>query len=420
MKNENTDRRLSALHASPFSRRALLGGSASLAAASALARPARAAAGAGTKPVIVQVFLRGAMDGLTTVVPYGDGDLYNLRPTLAVRPPGSTDGALDLDGFFGLAPTAAPLLRAYNDGRLAIVHAMGSTDSTRSHFDAFERMEYGDPSVPSGGASSGWAARYLAETAAGATGELRGIGVGSVLPLTLRDAPQTLPIKDFYFNFPGEASTSLLRQNALLDTYLRRRPAVSAPAIDTVATFGLAGIDFTSYAPENGAQYAGEFGLRMRDVAALIKADVGVEVVSIDVEGWDLHADLGPAHGAMAQLLHGLTTGLDAFYLDMLGHLDDYVLVVLSEFGRHAVENGSAGTDHGHGNAMFVLGGNVNGGQVIADWPGLAPDQLDNDDLAITIDYRDILGEILVERLGVTDLAPIFPGFSLTPRGIVS
>ena len=403
-----------------FSRRTLLENSAVFAAATALSGSARAARGTSSKPTLVQVFLRLGMDGLTTVVPYGDADLHALRPTLAIPPPGTSGGALDLDGFFGLAPAAAPLLRPFGDGRLAIVHAAGSTDETRSHFEAIELMEFGDPDRPSGALGSGWGARYLSETAAAATGSLRGIGIGTHLPFTLNEAPLSLPITDFTFDFPGRVSTAAQRQGALLQAYARRHPVVSAPAFDTVASFALAGIDFDGYTPENGAQYPGSaFGFFLRSVAALIKAQIGVEVISINYEGWDLHAQLGPVAGRMAQLLDDLTRSLEAFYLDMLGHQDDYVLACLSEFGRHASENGSLGVDHGHGNAMFVMG-DVNGGQVIADWPGLSDDALDNGDLDITIDYRDVLGEILLERMGVVDLAPIFPGHGYTPRGVLS
>jgi len=404
---------------SGFSRRALLGGSASLTAATALARTSRAAPAATTRPVLIQVFLRQGMDGLTTVVPYADTHLYSLRPTLAIRPPGTPNGALDLDGFFGLAPSAAPLLTPYHDGRLVIVHAVGSNDTTRSHFEAFEMMEFGDPSLPPGTVSSGWAARYLFETASSATGDLRGIAIGR-LPLSLNQAPRTVPIGGFYFKFPGRVETSITRQNAILSAYTARQPIIAAPAIDTIGSFGLGGIDFSQYVPENGAQYpTSGFGTNMKQMAALLKQDVGVEVISLDYEGWDLHANFGPLGGAMAFLLRDLTLSLEAFYLDMLGRPDSYMLVCMTEFGRHVRENGSAGLDHGHGSAMLVMG-NVNGGQVIADWPGLGPGSLDQGDLAITIDYRDVLGEVLLRRLGVTDLAPIFPGHTFTPVGVVT
>ena len=405
------------------SRRSLLGGSASLAAASLLAGQASASTRRSSpRPVIVQVFLRQAMDGLTTVVPHADGDLYAFRPTLAVPPPGATDGALDLDGFFGFAPAAAPLLTPFNDGNLIVVHACGSPDSTRSHFEAFARMEIADPSLPLGVLTTGWLTRYLQETAASATGGLRGVGAGNFLPYSLRGASKTLPVPNFEdFQFPGRAVSAGERQAAIFDAYARRHAPLSTTALDTIASFGLGGIDFAAYVPENGAVYPNTtYGTRLRNVAALIKGDIGLEVVNIDVEGWDLHANLGPLHGPMARLLDELTRGLEAFYLDLLGHLDDYVLVCLSEFGRHVPENASAGLDHGHGNAMFVMGGHVNGGQVLADWPGLSRAVLDNGDLAITIDYRDILGEVLIDRCGITNLAPIFPLHTYTSQGAIT
>ena len=405
------------------SRRGALGGSASLAAASLLSGQASAAnRSASARPVLVQVFLRGAMDGLTTVVPYADTNLYNLRPTIAVQPPGPPSGARDLDGFFGLAPTAAPLLTPYGNGHLAIVHATGSIDPSRSHFEAEARMEIADPNVPAGVLTTGWISRYLALTAGLATGPLRGVGASNLLPYSLRGAPKAVPIPDFAdFLFPGRVVTASERQAAIVAAYARRGAPVGTAALETLDAFGLGGIDFTGYTPENGASYPDtQLGQRMKNIAALIKGAIGVEVVTIDVPGWDLHAQLGPVDGHMAGLLSELTNAIEAFYLDLLGHLDDYVLVVLSEFGRHARENGSAGTDHGHGNAMFVMGGHVNGGQVFADWPSLGPGFLDSGDLAITIDYRDILGEILRERLGIADPSPIFPLHTFTTYGVTA
>jgi uncharacterized protein (DUF1501 family) len=406
-----------------LSRRTLLGSSASVAAAAMLSGQASASPRRTLgKPVLVHVFLRGAMDGLTMVTPYADGDLYVRRPNLAVQPPGSSDGAVDLDGFFGLAPKAAPLLTPYSNGHLAIVHASGSDDATRSHFEAFVRMESGDSSLPTGVITTGWITRYLAETAAQATTNLRAIGAGHLLPFLLRGASNALPIPDFEnFTFPGRVATSMQREAAIADAYARRNAPVGAAALDTIASFGLGGVDFENYAPESGAVYPSTtLGTRMRNTAALIKGDIGVEVVTLDVDGWDLHANLGPITGPMSRLMDELAKTFEAFYLDMLGRLDDYLLVCVSEFGRHASENGSAGTDHGHGNAMFVMGGGVNGGQVIADWPGLRPLDLDQGDLAITIDYRDILGEVLAERFGITDLDAIFPGHSFVNHDVTA
>ncbi|HEX6885134.1 MAG TPA: DUF1501 domain-containing protein [Planctomycetota bacterium] len=411
-------------HSSGLSRRTLLSSSASLTAASLLSGQASASPSrrGSARPVLVHIFLRGAMDGLTMVPPHGDDQLYARRPNLGIPPPGQTNGAVDLDGFFGLAPAAAPLLTPYSNGHLAVVNACGSDDATRSHFEAFVRMESGDSSLPTGVITTGWLARYLTATAASATGSLRAIASGSLLPFVLRGASNALPIPSFgNFVFPGRVTTATQREAVVLSTYARRAPPVGQAALDTIAAFGLGGIDFENYVPENGAQYPDTgLGLRMRNTAALIKGDIGLEAITIDIEGWDLHASQGPLVGPMARLMADLTGALEAFYLDLLGHLDDYLLVCVSEFGRKAAENGSAGTDHGHGNAMFVLGGGVNGGQVISDWPGLRPIDLDQGDLAITIDYRDILAEILLERFGFTDLATVFPAHTFVPRGVTT
>jgi len=419
MKNDKNEKQAKSQE---FSRRSVLGSSATLAAASLLSGQATASSRSSSlaKPVLVHVFLRGAMDGLTTVPPYGDANLYVRRPGLAIQPPGSTNGARDLDGFFGLAPAAAPLLTPYSDGHLAVVHACGSSDATRSHFEGYIRMEGGDGTLPDGVISTGWITRYLGATAAQATSDLRAIGTGPFLPYTLRGAPGALPIPDLAnFRFPGRPTTAVEREAAISDAYARRLPPVSTTAMDTIASFGMGGIDFVAYTPENGAVYpAAGIGIQMRNTAALIKGAIGDEVITIDVEGWDLHAQQGPINGSMARLLTNLTKALEAFYLDMLGHLNDYVVVVVSEFGRHVKENSSDGSDHGHGNAMFLMGGGIAGGQVFADWPGLGVSDLDQGDLAITIDYRDILGEVVKQRFGVTDPSTVFPSHAFTTYGV--
>jgi uncharacterized protein (DUF1501 family) len=419
MKNDHDHAHSASCSHAGWTRRALLGGSASLAAATVFGSPALARRRTPGKPVFVQVFLRGAMDGLTTVVPYGDAALYQLRPTIAVQPPGATNGALDLNGFFGLAPAAAPLLTPYGNGHLAIVHAAGSTGQTRSHFDAYATMELADPT---GSLRTGWLSRYLLQAVPPAPVDVRAIGVNTILQLTLKGAPEALAIPNMQqFRFPGALATSALRQAAIVDTYSTEPAPVGPAALDTIAALDLGGIDFGAYVPENGAVYPNTvFGRRMRHTAALIKGDIGVEAVTIDLDGWDLHAELGPIDGHMASLLDELTRALEAFYLDMLAHLDRYVVVCLSEFGRRGLENASAGTDHGHGNAMLAMGGRVNGGQVIANWPGLDAGSLVNGDLAITIDYRDILGEILQDLFGVASLATIFPGHAHVNRGITT
>jgi uncharacterized protein (DUF1501 family) len=391
---------------------------AALAAAQFLPRIAFARGGSSNRDVLVVIFLRGGMDGLTTCVPYADPDLYVARPTLAIPPPGNPGGALDLDGFFGLHPAAAPLLTPYQDGRLAIVHAAGSIDPTRSHFEAFKFMEYGIPGQPSSTIQTGWLARHLEAVSPLGSGYLRGVAITTppVMPKTLNGAPASLPIEDLdLFTFPGHPSS----RQILTDSYAATREPLRAAATSTFGTIDLLDqIDFSNYVPANGAVYPDTMlGRQLKSAAALIKAGAGVETVMAEIGGWDLHAQLLPN---MPILLDDLTRTLEAFYLDNLAGLDKLVVVVMSEFGRRVAENASAGLDHGHGNCMLVMGGHIAGGQVLTNWPGLAPGNLDSGlDLAITIDYRDILAEILNKRLEDNNLSDVFPNFTPTFRGIV-
>jgi uncharacterized protein (DUF1501 family) len=372
---------------------------------------------------LVHIFLRGGFDGLSACVPYGDAELYLRRPTLAVTPPGTFNGAVDLDGFFGLAPAAAPLLPIYQSGRLAFVHASGSVDPSRSHFDAQKFMEIGLPGAQVGNVSSGWIARHLQTVAPAGNGLLRGMALADQLPRVLVGAPATLPTKDpDGFTMPGTASTVLKRRQALRHMYQSEAAPLGSAALSTFSTIDLlATIDFAGYVPANGATYPNTtFGKGLKSIAALIKADLAIECLEIDVGGWDLHNQLGPVSGAMATRLDELAKGLRAFDLDMGSTLDRVTLVAMSEFGRRAAENASGGVDHGHGNCMLVMGGHIAGGQVLTQWPGLAPANLDQGDLAITIDYRDILSEILAQRLGSNDLATVFPNHTPSFHGITA
>jgi uncharacterized protein (DUF1501 family) len=411
--------------ASGFTRRQVLGGATALAGAALLgaktaALPLRPGGGGSARPVLVQVFLRGAMDGLTTVVPHGDPDYYSARPNVAVPPPGEWNGALDLDGFFGLAPAAAPLSTPYANGHLAFVHATGSPALTRSHSEANRYMEIGDPGLPPGTLSDSWIARYLGATASQTTGVLRGVGAGFVLPLSLRGAEQSVlaPLPENVL-FPGAAGTAGLRAALLAQAYGAVAAPVGPAGLDTLASVALlSAVDFPGYVPANGAVYPDTaLGEQLCSVATLIKADIGVEVITLDHHGWDLHADLGPATGTMATLLDDLARSLHAFYVDLGAMLDRCVLVCMTEFGRRVAENSSLGLDHGTGSAMLVMGTGIQGGRVVSDWPGLAPTALDQGGLAITIDYRDVLGEILDRRFGV-DPAAIFPQHVFTPHGV--
>ncbi|MEQ1891607.1 MAG: DUF1501 domain-containing protein [Planctomycetota bacterium] len=362
------------------------------------------------------------MDGLTAIVPYAESALYQWRPTLAVPRPGQPLGAIDIDGFFGFAPSTARLRTPFLAGHLAVVHAAGSPDPTRSHFDAFKRMEFGEPGLPLGTVEGGWVARYLAATAGGSSSPLRAIAMHDFMPFSLAGARNALPIPDLAnFALPG-GPTSAAQRMALIDaTYGRSRAPVGPAGLDTLASIQLLEtVDFAGHVPANGAVYPDtQLGQRMKNTAALILADIGVEVVLLDLPDFDHHAEMGPVTGAHARLLSELSRSLEAFYLDLLAHLDDYILVVVTEFGRRLIENGSAGTDHGHGSAMFVMGGHVAGGVVHGEWPGLQVDDLDSGDLAITTDYRDVLGEVLLERLGLPDLTPVFPQHTYRSPGII-
>lgn len=376
-----------------------------------------------SRDVLVTVFLRGGLDGLSAVVPHGDPDLYTARPTLAVPPPGQSGGALDLDGFFGLNAACAPLLGAYQAGDLAIVHATGSTDPSRSHFSAQHLMETGTPNLAYLNLADGWTARHLQTIAPLGAGELRGLALKPTLPRAMAGGPAVLPVNNpAGFRFPGDPSLTPALRPVIESSYaaaaepLRGAASSSLGAIDL-----LAAIDFPGYQPENGANYpASGFGGSLVSAAAMIKADIGLECLQIDIEGWDHHSGQGPVNGLLATMLADLSEGLNAFHLDLRSRLDRITVVVMTEFGRRVAENGSAGTDHGHGGVMFVLGGNVNGGQVISQWPGLDPASLGNGDLPITIDYRDVLSEILERRLGSTSLPHIFPQHTPQFPGVIA
>ena len=411
-------------------RRAFLG-TTPVAAAATLGAPillprislARSGGGAasGNRDKLISVYLRGGMDGLTGCVPYGDTELYNARPTLAVQPPGQTDGAIDLDGFFGLAPAASAFLTPWNAGHMAIVHATGSTDPSRSHFSAQRFMETATPNMPTANITTGWLGRWLASSPPIGAGDFRALSLGSILPRTLNGAPSTLPIPDpDNFVFPGDPATIPQRRMSVEAMYDNAQEPLAGAAASSLATIDLLDtIDFANYTPENGAVYEDlPFANGLKSVAAILKAGVGLEAAHLDFQGWDHHSAMGPINGLLATMLGELSRALEAFYLDMLGLIDDTVVVVMSEFGRRIAENGSAGTDHGHGNCMYVIGGHIAGGQVLTQWPGLS--NTGNGDLDITIDYRDILAEILEQRLGAspTQLDDVFPNHTRTSWGI--
>ncbi len=379
-----------------------------------------------TRDILVSVYLRGGCDGLSIVPPFGDTSYYTLRPNLGIPRPDSAASlkAINLNGFFGLAPSMAPLMDAFDNQNLAIIHATGSTDPSRSHFDAQKFMEVGTPSNPS--LFTGWLGRHLSTSSELLPGApLRALGYSNGVPRTLAGAPKTLPIPNpASFTLSGTSSTATARMNWLNSAYAVVSDPVKSAALNTQATISLLQqLQVGSYVPGGGAVYANNtFATAMKNTAALIKADAGIEAAHIDLGGWDTHSNQGPLTGGMSTLMGQFSGALAAFHQDLYGtsFFKNVTVVVVSEFGRVAKENASLGTDHGHGNVMFVMGGNVNG-QVYANWPGLSQSQLyQGQDLQVTTDHRDILAEIVAKRLGnSSNLANIFPGYTPTFRNIV-
>ena len=375
--------------------------------------------------VLVAIFQRGAVDGLNMVVPFGEKAYYAARPTIAIPAPSaaSTDAAIDLDGFFGLHPRMASLQRFFKQGSLAIVHASGSHDETRSHFDAQDYMESGTPGVKS--TRDGWLNRYLHNREHESASPFRAVALAAQLPRSLQGSEAALAINSLnQFGIRAGAATSVLTTTfeseyaAAADAMLR--PA-GKEAFDAVKMLKTANPE--SYAPANGAEYPRSgFGDAMRQIAQLVKADLGLEVAFTELSGWDHHVNEGSTTGQIATRLDDFANALAAFARDLGDGMADVVIVTMSEFGRAVQENGNRGTDHGHGNAMLILGGPVKGGKVYGKWPGLAPEQRwEGRDLAITTDFRDVFAEVVTRHLGATDVSRIFPGYTYkTPLGFLS
>jgi uncharacterized protein (DUF1501 family) len=363
-------------------------------------------------PVLVCVFLRGAADGLNLVVPHAESEYYRLRPTIAVPRPGEKEGALDLDGRFGLHPRLGPLKAAYDAGQLALVHAAGSPHRTRSHFEAQDYMTTG--AVGDRTAARGWLTQYLSSRAASSSSLLRAVAFADRPPLSLRGFPSAI-VTPYLRDFRFEASEQL---SPVLKQGFRKLYRVDSPSLAERA--GQRALDLSDQvaralsSQKNKARY-GRDVRQFAELARLIKADVGLEVAWLDLGGWDTHRYQGASQkGDLPRQLDRLGRALSAFRADLGPAFERVVVVAMSEFGRTARENGSGGTDHGHGGVMLVLGGNVKGGRVLGNFPGLAPDQLfEARDLAVTTDFRDVLGELCERHLGHPASAELFPGYRL-------
>ncbi|MBP6771937.1 MAG: DUF1501 domain-containing protein [Gemmatimonadaceae bacterium] len=381
-----------------------------------------------SRDIIVSVFLSGGTDGMSMVVPFGDPFYYTGRPTLAVARPdaaGAGPKATALDNFFGFSPGMAPLMPAYSAGHLLVAHATGSVDNSRSHFDAQRYIEVGKPKDLN--LATGWLGRHLATvTPLRTNAPLRALGLTSGLPTTLIGGPKTLPISNpASFRIDGNSGTAAARTQFLASNYAQTVDPVSANALDATNTIALLQtINFNGYTTQNGAVYPNtSFGRSLKSTAALIKSDVGVEAIHAFLGGWDTHTAQGPLPGGyMHDRMLDLSQSLAAFYADVIQGTtaNGVTVVVISEFGRNARENGDQGTDHGRGNVAFAMGKKIKGGRVLTNgWPGLAQENLENgQDLRVTLDHRDILAEIVQNRLGNANISTIFPDYTPLSRNV--
>ncbi len=374
----------------------------------------------GKKQLIV-LFQRGAADGLNIVVPFAEPNYYRLRPSIAISQPmrSGNDAAVDLDGFFGLHPSLSPLVPFFQKNQLAIVHAAGSPDPTRSHFDAQDYMESGTPGVKA--TEDGWLDRALGTLPEENASPFRAVAMGPSLPRMLRGGTGAIALPDLrQFKVQAQsASSANVAQGGFEAMYAQSVDhALHGTGTETFEAIDmLRKIDITQFLPENGANYPkSPLGQKMQQIGIMLKAGIGVEVLFLDCGGWDNHVNEGGAQGQLSNLLRDLGQSLAAFHQDLGDRMNDVVVVTMSEFGRTAKENGNRGTDHGHANCMFVMGGDVKGGRVYGKWPGLDDHELNEGrDLTLTTDFRSVVSEILSKHLGVKDLAPVFPGFTAAP-----
>ena len=357
---------------------------------------------------LVVVFLRGGADGLNMVAPAHDAGYHNARPRIAIK---DTDtGAAKLDGNFVLNPILKDLAVPYHDGALAVVHAAGSEDATRSHFEAQDLMER------AGDVAGGWLGRYLRFRGATTSGALSAIAVSRALPESLRGAPSATVMRSLEDFTLGKGGGPL--QDSLRKLYANEHNDLGAAGQDTLkALKRIEDLRKTTYSPARGASYENdEFGQGMKQVARLVKARVGLEAVSLDIGGWDSHITQSAIMDPQMRKLNG---GLSAFYRDMGKWMENVTVVVMTEFGRRLAENSAFGTDHGRGSVMFLMGGGVKGGQVLGEWPGLTKEVLEGPgDLPVKTNYRDVLAPILQRHSPQVDLAKVFPAFDLKPQAV--
>jgi len=370
----------------------------------------------GRKKILICIFQRGAVDGLNMVVPYGDSEYYNLRNAIAIRKPNETDGAVNLDGYFGLHPSLKPFQAFWNNKQLAVVHSAGSPDNTRSHFDAQDYMESGTPGNK--GTRDGWLSRVLQTSASKTDSAFRAVSMTQQTPRSFLGKYPTIAMTNLAdFSIKAGIYTKSV-QGGFEDIYQENsKDSLGETGKETFEAVNfLKKANPAQFQPENGAAYPNSpFARSLRQIAQLIKADVGLEIAFTDTPGlnWDTHANEGGARGQLANLLRDFGASIAALTTDLGKRMDDVLILTMSEFGRTARQNGTGGTDHGHGNAMFLIGNSVRGGKVYGDWKGLKQSELNEGrDLAVTTDFRDVFGEISQKHLGNKNLDKIFPNYS--------
>ncbi len=405
------------------------------------------------RDTLVVLFLRGGADGLNIVVPYADDDYHKARPTLALAKPNNLSQpvaarVLGLDDYFGLHPALTPLHSLFHEGKMAVVHAVGSGDQTRSHFEAMSTMERG--LAQEAGVASGWLARHLSSTAHDVESPLRAVAIDDTMPDSLRGAMNATAMRNlatyrltcrdiaapnnkvYHSAAPREAAfastldalyrTGSKEQNTALIQNLSPSLVEQAGQETLAALEAIKRLDPANYRPAAGAKYPVDIiGDGFRQAACLIKGNVGVEVVSLDMLGWDTHYGQGRDSGLQPRLLTLLGQALGAFVTDLGKQFENTTIVVMTEFGRRVGENFSLGTDHGRASFMWLLGGSVKGGKVYSRWPGLSKEkgQLEGGgDLHVTTDYRDVLSEIVAKRLNNPKLAEVFPNYTPNTHGI--
>jgi uncharacterized protein (DUF1501 family) len=378
------------------------------------ARVAFAAPAAATGDILVVVSLRGGFDGLSAVVPLGDPGYARARPGIAIP----AAKAKKVDPMFGLHPALAPLFPLWDAGTFGAVHAVGQRDATRSHFEAMAELERAAPNTS---LRTGWIDRTVGLSASATAFTAAQVGSPALPASLFGDAPKMAigSLKGLKVDVDAKLVPMSAWRNAFDHLHAGQRAEVREPLSNAMDAVSRVQALPETADPTTLGYPGGQLGGALHDVAQLVKAGLGLQYATVDYGNWDMHENVGNADGGwMATQLTELATALAAFAKELGPDLQRVTVVTLSEFGRRVEQNGSYGLDHGHGNAVLLLGGGIVGGKVHGRWPGLAPAKLDQGDLAATTDYRDVIGEILTKRNGVGSLSTVFPGLAHKPLGL--